>query len=39
MGKNDVWLAATAHVGNFTFVTTDHDFDHLNEVYIDLLRL
>ena len=39
MGKNDVWLAATAHVGSFTFVTTDHDFDHLSEVYIDLLCL
>jgi tRNA(fMet)-specific endonuclease VapC len=38
MGKNDVWLAATAHVGNFKFVTTDHDFDHLKGIYIDLLR-
>ena len=39
MGKNDIWLAATAHLVGFKFVTTDHDFDHLQGVYIDLLRL
>ena len=39
MGKNDIWLAATAHLGDCQFVTTDHDFDHLQGVYIDLLRL
>ena len=39
MGKNDIWLAATAHLGGFKFVTTDHDFDHLQDVYIDLLQL
>jgi tRNA(fMet)-specific endonuclease VapC len=39
MGKNDVWLAATAHVGQFKFVTTDNDFNHLDSTYIDLLKL
>ena len=39
MGKNDIWLAATAHVGQFKFVTTDNDFDHLDTVFIDLLKL
>ena len=39
MGKNDIWLAATAHVTGCTFVTTDHDFDHLQGVYLNLLRL
>lgn len=39
MGKNDIWLAATAHVTDCIFVTTDHDFDHLQGVYLNLLRL
>lgn len=39
MGKNDIWLAATAHVGNFTFVTTDHDFDHLGDTFLHLLKV
>ena len=29
MGKNDVWIAATAHVTNTTILTTDKDFDYL----------
>lgn len=39
MGKNDIWLAATAHVGQFRFVTTDNDFNHLDTVFIDLLKV
>lgn len=40
MGKNDVWIAATASVINATLLTTDADFDHLHgeflsRVYID----
>ena len=38
MGKNDLWLAATAHVGQLIFVTTDLDFDHLNKEFIDLVK-
>ncbi|MBI4333936.1 MAG: type II toxin-antitoxin system VapC family toxin [Chloroflexi bacterium] len=36
MGKNDVWIAATASVINATLLTTDHDFDHLNGVFLKL---
>ncbi len=39
MGKNDLWLAATAHVGQFVFVTTDQDFNHLDGVFIELLKV
>lgn len=38
MGKNDIWLAATAHVFGFAFVTTDNDFDHLNDTFIKLIK-
>jgi predicted nucleic acid-binding protein len=34
MGKNDIWIAATASVLNATLVTTDADFDHLNGVFL-----
>lgn len=30
MGKNDVWIAATAKVTVATLLTTDRDFDHLS---------
>ena len=30
MGKNDVWIAATARVAGATILTTDKDFDHLH---------
>jgi len=36
MGKNDMWIAATASVFDLVLVTTDQDFDHLNNAYIDL---
>lgn len=38
MGKNDIWLAATAHVFNLSFVTTDDDFGHLDEIFIKLVK-
>lgn len=38
MGKNDLWLAATAHVLNATLLTMDGDFDHLNNVFIQLQK-
>jgi len=34
MGKNDVWIAATASVINALLLTTDHDFDHLDGVFL-----
>ncbi len=35
MGKNDVWIAATAKVSKTTLLTTDQDFDHLQTTYLD----
>ena len=29
MGKNDLWIAAAAHIAGARLVTTDDDFDHL----------
>lgn len=37
MGKNDLWIAATASVTQATLVTTDKDFDHLHGVFLDLV--
>ena len=36
MGKNDIWIAATASVYGLTLLTTDKDFEHLNDEYINL---
>ncbi len=36
MGKNDLWIAATAHIANATLVTTDQDFDHLDGEFLKL---
>ncbi len=36
IGKNDVWIAATAAVSLATLLTTDHDFDHLNKVFLNV---
>lgn len=36
MGKNDLWIAATASLLNLTLVITDKDFDHLHDVFINL---
>jgi tRNA(fMet)-specific endonuclease VapC len=34
MGKNDIWIAATALVTGLPIITTDKDFDHLNQQLI-----
>lgn len=36
MGKNDLWIAATAHAMDAMLLTTDGDFDHLHDVYIEV---
>ena len=38
MGKNDLWIASTAHVANATLITTDKDFDHLNKTFISVIQ-
>lgn len=35
MGKNDAWIAATAHVTGARLLTTDKDFDHLHGVFLE----
>lgn len=37
MGKNDLWIAATASVTNSKLLTTDKDFEHLHEKIVDVL--
>ena len=39
MGKNDLWIAATAKVTNATVLTNDNDFDHLKDVFISVFSL
>lgn len=39
MGKNDLWIAATAKVLNLTLITTDHDFNHLENEYLQLMKI
>jgi len=39
MGKNDLWIASTAALLGLTLVTTDADFDHLHNVFFDVLRI
>ena len=36
MGKNDIWIAATTSVLNATLLTTDNDFNHLQNEFIEL---
>ena len=38
MGKNDLWIAATATITNAILVTTDNDFEHLNGIYFDIIN-
>ena len=39
MGKNDLWIAATASVANATLITTDKDFSHLHQVFLKIALL
>lgn len=39
MGKNDLWIAATASALGARLLTTDADFDHLNRTFLDLERI
>ena len=37
MGKNDLWIAATAFVIGAKLITTDEDFRHLDKTYLDII--
>ena len=39
MGKNDIWIAATTSVLNATLLTTDNDFEHLQNEFIKLQKV
>jgi tRNA(fMet)-specific endonuclease VapC len=39
MGKNDVWIAATASVLGAKLLTIDKDFDHLKGVFLEVLYI
>lgn len=39
MGKNDLWIAATAAVADARLLTADHDFDHLNAIYLEVIKI
>ncbi len=39
MGKNDLWIAATASLLEGTLLTTDSDFNHLNNEFLKVERL
>jgi tRNA(fMet)-specific endonuclease VapC len=39
MGKNDLWIASTASVLDATLLTTDNDFDHLHEEFLQVAKI
>lgn len=39
MGKNDLWIAATAKVSGTTLLTLDGDFDHLAAAHLTRIRV
>lgn len=39
MGKNDLWIAATASILNLQLITTDGDFDHLNDTFLSVKKI
>ena len=39
MGKNDLWIAATAYLTQAILITNDNDFDHLDGVYFKIIKL
>ncbi len=39
MGKNDLWIAATAYVTQATLMTTDNDFDHLQDHFLNIEKI
>jgi tRNA(fMet)-specific endonuclease VapC len=39
MGKNDLWIAATAAISEATLLTADKDFEHLNDVFLNVVTI
>ena len=36
MGKNDLWIASTAALLGLKLITTDADFNHLHDIFIEV---
>jgi len=39
MGKNDLWIASLAALLSLKLITTDADFDHLNQVFLEVEKI
>ncbi|MEO6285541.1 MAG: type II toxin-antitoxin system VapC family toxin [Dyadobacter sp.] len=39
MGKNDLWIASLAALLGLQLITTDSDFDHLNDTFFDVRKI
>ena len=39
MGKNDLWIATTTALVNGTLLSTDGDFDHLQGVFLSVIKI
>ena len=39
MGKNDFYIAATASLLNLCLITTDGDFDHLHDTFLNVRKI
>ena len=39
MSKNDLWIAATAYASNATLLSTDKDFAHLHDKWINFVYI
>jgi tRNA(fMet)-specific endonuclease VapC len=39
MGKDDLWIASLAALLSLKLVTTNNDFDHLNGIFFDVLKI
>lgn len=37
--QNDIWIAATAHTINATLISTDNDFSHLDNIFINFVYI
>lgn len=38
MGKNDIWIAATTVLTKSALITSDNDFNHLENTFFEVLR-
>lgn len=39
MGKNDLWIASTTAIANATLLTTDGDFEHLQGIFLSIIKI